>query len=94
MPDLFKGDPIPVDGLNPGSTFDFGSWLGKHSTDEVVGIIRNVIDALKAEGVTKFGAVGYCFGARPAFDLVFAGEIHAVAVSHPSLLKIPDDLQV
>ncbi|KAI0731391.1 alpha/beta-hydrolase [Earliella scabrosa] len=93
MPELFKGDPIPVDGLNPGSNFDFMAWLAKHPIDEVDERIRAVINALKAEGVSKFGSVGYCFGARPAFDLAFTGEIHVVAVSHPSLLKIPDDIQ-
>ena len=70
------------------------AWLAKHPIDEVDERIRAVINALKAEGVSKFGSVGYCFGARPAFDLAFTGEIHVVAVSHPSLLKIPDDIQV
>ncbi|KAI0741653.1 alpha/beta-hydrolase [Daedaleopsis nitida] len=90
--DYFKGDPIPPDGMNPGANFDFMTWLGKHPIEEVMSIIRNVTDVLKAEGVTKFGAVGYCYGARPAFNLAFTNEIHVVAVSHPSLLQIPDDL--
>ena len=94
MPDLFDADAIPPDALNPGSNFDFMSWLGKHPGERVQEIARAVIAALKTEGVTKFGAMGYCFGARVCFDLAFTNEIQAVAVCHPSLLKIPDDLEV
>ena len=94
MPDLFKGDPVPTDAFDAGATFDLPAWLAKHPIPEVDELVRAVIGALKAEGVSKFGSVGYCFGARPAFDLAFTGEIHVVAVSHPSLLKIPDDIQV
>ncbi|KAI0752511.1 alpha/beta-hydrolase [Daedaleopsis nitida] len=90
--DYFKGDPVPPDAFSSGN-FDLMSWLGKHPVEEAMSDIRNVIDALKAEGVTKFGAVGFCYGgARTAFNLAFTGEIHVVAVSHPSLLQVPDDL--
>ena len=93
MPDLYKGDPVSIDAFNTG-TFDGPTWFANHPLDEVDERVRAVIDALKTEGVTRFGAVGYCFGARPAFNLAFTGEIHVVAVSHPSLLTIPDDIQV
>ncbi|EIW59808.1 alpha/beta-hydrolase [Trametes versicolor FP-101664 SS1] len=92
VPDLFEGDALPEDALNSG-TFDIMSWIGKHSPDRVVGIIRGVLAALKADGITKIGAIGFCYGARPAFDLAFNGEVDVVGVSHPSLLKIPDDLE-
>lgn len=94
MPDLFDSDPIPADALNPGSDFDFMSWLAKHPGERIQEIARTVIAPLKAEGVARFGAVGYCFGARVSFDLAFNKELDVVAVSHPSLLKIPDDLEV
>lgn len=93
VPDLFEGDALPEDALNSG-TFDIMSWIGKHSPDRVVGIIRGVLAALKADGITKIGAIGFCYGARPAFDLAYNGEVDVVGVSHPSLLKIPDDLEV
>ncbi|KAH9893539.1 alpha/beta-hydrolase [Cubamyces lactineus] len=92
LPDLFEGDALPEDALNTG-TFDLPSWLGKHGAERVAGIVRTVQDALKAEGVTKFAAVGFCFGARPAFDLAFTNEVAVVAVAHPSLLQIPADLE-
>ena len=94
MPDLFDGEPAPATAFNPGANFDFMGWLGRHTAERAAAIVRAVIEALKAEGVTKFGAVGYCYGGRVAFDLAFAGEVHAVAVAHPSLLKTPDDLNV
>ena len=94
MPDLFDGDPIPADVLNPGSKPDFPRWLGTHANERVLAIVRAVRDALAAEGVERVAALGFCFGARAAFDLAFAGEVQVVGVSHPSLLKIPEDLTV
>ena len=70
------------------------AWLGKHPNTRVVEIAQSVMGALKEQGVVRFGAVGYCFGARVSFDLAFNNELDVVAVSHPSLLKIPDDLEV
>ncbi|CAL1702668.1 unnamed protein product [Somion occarium] len=91
-PDLFNGDPIPDGALDSG-TFDFMAWLGKHPPAGVVPIVEKVIDALKAEGVTKFGAVAFCYGGRLAFDLAFKGSLDVVVANHPSLLKVPEDLE-
>ncbi|KAJ8090201.1 hypothetical protein PM082_018791 [Marasmius tenuissimus] len=55
--------------------------------------MAKVIDALKADGVEVFGATGYCWGGRATFDLAFENTIKVSAVSHPSLLKIPEDLE-
>ncbi|KAI0766664.1 alpha/beta-hydrolase [Trametes elegans] len=93
VPDLFEGDALPADALNVPGAFDLGAWLGKHPAPHVADIVRKVLAALKAEGVKRVGALGFCFGARPAFDLAFAGELDAVAVAHPSLLQIPADLE-
>ncbi|KAF5390738.1 hypothetical protein D9757_004569 [Collybiopsis confluens] len=40
--------------------------LKKHGQDITCPIIDKVIEGLKAEGVTKFAATGFCFGARGA----------------------------
>ena len=93
-PDFFGNDSVHPDALNPGSTFDLMNWLSKHPPESKLPIIRNVIAALKAQGITKIGALGFCYGARPAFDLAFTNEIDVVAVAHPSLLKVPEDLEV
>ena len=92
-PDIFDGEPAPLNAFEPGVNFDVGSWIGRHSPERANTIVRSVIEALKAEGVTKFGAVGFCYGGRLAFDLAFTGDVDVVAVSHPSFLKTPDDLK-
>ncbi|KAF5340516.1 hypothetical protein D9757_014872 [Collybiopsis confluens] len=67
--------------------------LGKHGQDVTRPIIDKVIAGLKAEGVTKFSATGFCFGGRYVFDLAFENVISASIANHPSLLKSPDDLE-
>jgi len=89
-PDLFEGDPVPPDALNPGSSFDIKKWLPNHSPEHTGKRLRKVIDGLKEQGITLFGATGYCYGARLVFDFVFEGLIHVAVVSHPSRLQEQD----
>jgi len=70
------------------------AWFAKHGPDQTRPPIDKVVDALKGEGVKFFAAVGYCFGGRYVFDLAFDNVIQVAAVSHPSLLKVPEDLEV
>jgi len=93
MPDLFNRDPIPESAFDPSSGFSIPEWLLKHGTEQTRSIIDKVIAALKEQGVKDIGATGYCYGARGVFDLAFDGQIKASVVSHPSLLKNPDDLE-
>jgi len=55
--------------------------------------VRQLIDGLKGQGITVFGATGYCYGARPTFDLAFENIIQAAVVAHPSRVK-PEDLDI
>ncbi|KAJ6632109.1 chlorocatechol-degradation protein [Mycena sp. CBHHK59/15] len=80
--DLFSGNPIRVD---PPPGFDCEKWTQP--------IIDSVVAALKEEGVTGFAGAGYCFGACYIFDLVYDGILKVAAVSHPSRLVVPDDLE-
>jgi dienelactone hydrolase len=89
-----NGDPVPADALGPGSTYDLSKWFENHTAAQTRPNIDKVIAALKDEGVTTFGAVGYCFGARYVFDLTIDNEIKAAVICHPSLLKVPEDLEV
>jgi len=92
--DYFTGDPVPVEALSGGApSFDFATWIGKHGAEQTRPLVDKVIAALKEEGVTTFGATGYCFGGRYTFDLAFDNIIKVAVVSHPSLLKTPDDLE-
>jgi dienelactone hydrolase len=42
--------------------FDLYAWLAAHGAEVTRPPLDKVIAALKEEGVTKFGATGYCFG--------------------------------
>jgi len=93
IPDYLNGDPIPAEAMGPGSTFDLGKWFGSHGPEQTRPPLDKVVAALKAQGVTTFVASGHCFGARYVFDLAFDNVLHTAVVSHPSLLKVPDDLE-
>jgi dienelactone hydrolase len=90
-PDLFEGDPVDQVALSPGASFDFGKWFPKHTAEHAGKRVRTVIEELKSQGITVFGATGFCYGARIVFDLAFENIIHVSAISHPSLLK-PEDI--
>jgi len=93
IPDYLNGDAIPADALSPGSDFDIGKWFPNHGAAQTRPPLDKVIAALKEEGVTTFGATGYCLGGRYAFDLAFENIIKASVVAHPSLLQVPADLE-
>ncbi|KAJ7122331.1 alpha beta-hydrolase [Mycena epipterygia] len=94
MPDLFNGDPVPGAVLEPGAApFDWQTWLTRHSAEPTRPLIDAVVTALKADGVAAIAATGYCFGGRYVFDLAFDGIIQVASVAHPSLLKVPVDLE-
>jgi dienelactone hydrolase len=92
--DLFNGDPAPVGVLTgdaPG--FNLDEWLKTHGPETARPGLDAVYNALVEQGITRFAATGYCYGARPVFDLAFEGKIKTAAVSHPSLLTLPDDFE-
>ncbi|KAF8211096.1 dienelactone hydrolase [Mycena galopus ATCC 62051] len=91
-PDLFNNDPVPTDAFNPGVRIPIILATKPRSSPHRP-IIDKVIAALKADGVTTFAAVGYCFGGRYVFDLAFENITVASATAHPSLLQVPADLE-
>lgn len=93
MPDLFR-EPCPANRFEPGVVFDFPAWLSKNGPDFSEPRVRKVLAALRESGVTKIGLVGYCYGGRSGFNLAFENAITVLAVSHPSLIKVPDDIEV
>jgi len=52
--------------------------------------VRRVIEGLKEQGITVYGATGYCYGARLTFDLAFENIIQAAAIAHPAFIKSED----
>jgi len=96
VPDIFEGDPWAPDAMEvPGFSLQetLRVWFPKHTPRHVHKLLDAVIATLKADGVTRFGATGYCFGARYVFDLAFENVSQVSVVAHPSQLKIPDDLE-
>ncbi|KAJ7697588.1 Alpha/Beta hydrolase protein [Mycena rosella] len=89
VPDLFNGDPVGESALDPGPgpPFDRERWLSAHGAAQTRPHIDSVMASLKTDGVTGFGATGYCFGARYVVDLAFDGLVRASALSHPSGLE-------
>ncbi|KAI7557383.1 hypothetical protein KC343_g16469 [Hortaea werneckii] len=92
MPDLFEGDPVP---LNPPEGFDLMAWLGKggpegkgHGTGQVDPIVETVIKEMKGSmGVKKIGSVGYCFGAKYVARFGAKGKgIDVGCMAHPSFV--------
>ncbi|KAG1738917.1 uncharacterized protein EDB91DRAFT_1288109 [Suillus paluster] len=75
-------------------TFNFRGWLATHGTEVTLLPLNKIIAALIEECVTRFGAIGYCFGGRYTFDLAFDKVIQCAVVTHSSLLEVPKDLEV
>lgn len=94
--DYFNGDEIPADAMfTPGEakSFNIMEWFGRHGQEQTMPPLLKVIDGLKAQGVTVFGATGYCFGARYAVDLALENTTKVIVMSHPSLLEVPSDFE-
>lgn len=91
MPDLFEGDPIP---LNRPEGFDIMQWLqngskGKgHTKEHVDPIVEAVIKEMRDNlGVKRIGSVGYCFGAKYVARFLAKGKgIDVGAFAHPSFV--------
>jgi len=90
--DYLAGDPLSPDAFST-PNFNIGEWFGKHPLPSIREPLDKVIAALKEEGATTFGATGYCLGGRFVFDLGFENLIKVGVTAHPSLLKVPDDLE-
>ena len=90
--DYFEGEPVPSEEVfRPGgaATFDIPAWLAWHPPPQVADIVRRVMAALKAEGVTRFASTGYCYGGRTGIDLGLTNELAVVTTAHPSLISDP-----
>ncbi|KAJ7656652.1 hypothetical protein B0H17DRAFT_1171952 [Mycena rosella] len=80
VPDYLHGDGLPADIMKTPGLLDLLKWLSTHGTADTRPLLDSVIVALKADGVTSFGATGYCFGGRYVFDFPFDGIVSAASV--------------
>jgi len=90
VPDIFRGDPVPGDGLEEGSTFDFAAWQAAHPPSIATEIIESTLNTISSEfAFEKLGAVGYCYGGPFVAQLLAAdgplgGQVEAGFTAHPS----------
>jgi len=85
MPDLFAGDPVPLE--RPGD-FDLMGWLKNHLPDKTDPIIEASLKEMQEKyGCKKIGAVGYCFGAKYVARYLKKGKIDVGYCAHPSFVE-------
>ena len=85
MPDMFFGDPIP---LNRPPGFDIQEWLKGHMVQRTEPVVQKFVKHLReTEGVLKVGGVGYCFGAKYVIRGLATGEVDVGFVAHPSFVE-------
>ncbi|KAH7103538.1 alpha/beta-hydrolase [Auriculariales sp. MPI-PUGE-AT-0066] len=82
VPDLFNGHPLT-------------DTMLADPKAQTRPVIDTILTTLRTRGITSFGVVGYCFGGRYSWDLALDGVegVKVLALSHPSLLKIPEDIE-
>jgi len=82
MPDLFAGDPIP---LNRSPDFDMEKWRANKTFEVIDPIVEKILKTIKEEyGAKRIGTVGYCFGAKYVVRFLKKGVTEAGFVAHPS----------
>ncbi|KAL1543198.1 endo-1,3 1,4-beta-D-glucanase-like protein [Salvia divinorum] len=84
VPDFFHGDPYVLD-QKP-----VYEWLKDHEPDQGFEDAKPVIEALTSKGITKIGAVGFCWGAKVVVELSKYPYIQAAVLIHPSLVSVED----
>ncbi|KAK5078697.1 hypothetical protein LTR51_000887 [Lithohypha guttulata] len=85
MPDLFNGNPIP---LNRPDDFDFPKWLSNYGTGVEDPIMEKSIKTMREKyGVKRVGAVGYCFGGKYVVRFLKPGQIDVGYSAHPSFVQ-------
>lgn len=91
---MFSGDSLPSNINLEQLMVLIEPWRPKHTPDIARPFVDRTVEGLKRQGVTSFAAVGYCYGGRIVFDLAFDNVIKVAAAAHPSLLKVPEHLEV
>ncbi|KZW03086.1 alpha/beta-hydrolase [Exidia glandulosa HHB12029] len=93
VPDYLNGDPV-TEALQRDPKWNvMRDWFPLHTPEHTRPLLDKVIAGLKERGVTTFGATGYCFGGKYAVDLALENAVKAMVISHPSMLKVPDDFE-
>jgi len=97
LPDLFHGDapsPSMLESPEQRAKFDFAAFKAKHPEEIVWQETVKLIEELKAHhGVKKIASIGFCYGGWITFRLGATDLVDAVAGAHPSMVKVPEDIE-
>jgi len=94
MPDIFRGDP-----WTPDRTDDMLEWLKTFTPTAIKADLEIVYGYLEGKGISKIGAIGFCWGGFAVFQAASMGKIVAGVACHPSislgarLFNLPDNQQ-
>ncbi|KAE8076951.1 hypothetical protein FH972_015568 [Carpinus fangiana] len=87
VPDFMHGDPFAFD--KPDRPLPV--WLKDHSTYKGFEEAKTIIEAIKSQGVSAVGAVGYCWGAKVVAELSKYEYLIKAGVSlHPAWVTVDD----
>ncbi|UPL02091.1 hypothetical protein LCI18_013025 [Fusarium solani-melongenae] len=94
MPDLFYGDPVPLNADM--ATFNLPNWMQgqlgakkiPHTPQTVDPIVEQSLQTLRGKYKCKTIAVaGYCFGAKYAVRALGSSNIDAAFIAHPVMIS-------
>ncbi|KAF1961953.1 dienelactone hydrolase family protein [Byssothecium circinans] len=95
IPDLFAGDPVPVEVPEGSPAFNITEWWTRHPVSSIDAIVASTISYIQSElGGQRIGAVGYCLGGKyvPRFMAAERGPgIDVGFIAHPSNLT-PEEI--
>ncbi|OIS98690.1 endo-1,31,4-beta-d-glucanase [Nicotiana attenuata] len=77
--DVFANDVRPLE-----------LWIKDHGPEQGFEDAKPVIEALKSKGITKIGAVGFCWGAKVVVEIAKYAYIQAAVLLHPSFVAVDD----
>ncbi|KAJ7475685.1 chlorocatechol-degradation protein [Mycena latifolia] len=86
-PDYLNGDAIPMNG-------NLTAWIVNHGEAQTTPPLLALIKALKARGIKRIAATGYCFGGLYIARLVQNNTITVGTMAHPSFLNVPTDFEL
>lgn len=86
VPDLFKGDEPPLKEMKEGDYRAYEEWAQRHTEEGVLSDVDKLLTALKQQfSLTKFGAVGFCWGAlHSALLSTKPDKVNAAVLYNPS----------
>lgn len=91
MPDLFRGDCVPVDRPKDWSQT---LWYRNHLPPDVEPIVQTVVSEMRKRGVRRIAGVGYSIGAKYLACFMKNASIRVAFIAHPAWVEESDILAI